>query len=272
MAIALRDARRAQGRVGGRDQEGLPQAGPPVPPRCQSGRRGGGGAVQADQRGVRHAVRSREAQAVRHVRADVPAGPGSRAASRPRTSAASRASIWATCSAGCSPAAGAAPISSARCAARTSRWRCGSRSTTPCAAPRVKVPVAKANSCTNCHGSGAAPGTSPTICPNCKGRGRDVREPGLLLAQPHLPHLRRRRHRDRDAVRRLRRQRPRAVDQDLPGADPGRRQGWHPDQGQGQGRGGAARRRAGRPVRRSPRWTRARRSRGEATIWSWRCR
>ena len=35
-----------QGRVRRRDQEGVPQAGPPVPPRPQPRRRGGGGAVQ----------------------------------------------------------------------------------------------------------------------------------------------------------------------------------------------------------------------------------
>ncbi len=35
----------------------------------------------------------------------------------------------------------------------------------------LKVPVVKAVGCTACHGTGAAPGTSPKICPDCKGRG-----------------------------------------------------------------------------------------------------
>jgi molecular chaperone DnaJ len=49
----------------------------------------------------------------------------------------------------------------------------------------VKVPVAKANSCANCHGSGAAPGTSPTICPECKGRGVTSESQGFFsLSHP----------------------------------------------------------------------------------------
>jgi molecular chaperone DnaJ len=44
----------------------------------------------------------------------------------------------------------------------------------------VKVPVVKANTCTQCHGSGAAPGTSPTICPECKGRGVTAESQGFF--------------------------------------------------------------------------------------------
>src|SRR3954464_2167182 len=32
--------------------------------------------------------------------------------------------------------------------------------------------------CTNCHGSGARPGTSPKVCPNCTGPGAAVRNKG----------------------------------------------------------------------------------------------
>jgi len=49
----------------------------------------------------------------------------------------------------------------------------------------VKVPVEKANACTTCRGSGAAPGTSPTICPVCKGRGITSESQGFFaLSQP----------------------------------------------------------------------------------------
>ncbi len=49
----------------------------------------------------------------------------------------------------------------------------------------IKVPVAKANSCSACHGSGAAPGTSPTICPDCKGRGVTSESQGFFsLSHP----------------------------------------------------------------------------------------
>ena len=49
----------------------------------------------------------------------------------------------------------------------------------------VKVPVDKANPCTTCRGSGAAPGTSPTICPVCKGRGVTSESQGFFaMSQP----------------------------------------------------------------------------------------
>jgi len=49
----------------------------------------------------------------------------------------------------------------------------------------VKVPVDKASACPTCHGSGAAEGTSPTICPVCKGRGVTAESQGFFaLSQP----------------------------------------------------------------------------------------
>ena len=50
---------------------------------------------------------------------------------------------------------------------------------------RIEVTVPKAERCGTCHGSGAKPGTSPTTCPRCGGRGIDAQSQGLFsISQP----------------------------------------------------------------------------------------
>lgn len=44
----------------------------------------------------------------------------------------------------------------------------------------TKVDVQRTESCPTCHGSGAAPGTSPTTCPVCKGSGHVAQGQGLF--------------------------------------------------------------------------------------------
>jgi molecular chaperone DnaJ len=44
----------------------------------------------------------------------------------------------------------------------------------------LRVPVDKAVACPTCHGSGAKPGTAPTICPVCKGRGVTAESQGFF--------------------------------------------------------------------------------------------
>jgi molecular chaperone DnaJ len=50
---------------------------------------------------------------------------------------------------------------------------------------QVQVPVELETACSECHGSGARPGTSPRICPECNGRGVVSESQGLFaLSQP----------------------------------------------------------------------------------------
>ena len=63
----LPDARRRQDGLRQGDQAGLPEAGPQVPPGREPGRQGGRVALQGDQRGLRGARRSREAEEVRRT-------------------------------------------------------------------------------------------------------------------------------------------------------------------------------------------------------------
>jgi molecular chaperone DnaJ len=49
----------------------------------------------------------------------------------------------------------------------------------------VRVTVPKQSTCATCGGSGAKPGTSPTICPRCNGRGIDSESQGFFsISQP----------------------------------------------------------------------------------------
>ena len=49
----------------------------------------------------------------------------------------------------------------------------------------TKIPVTLETACSECHGSGARPGTAPIICPECKGRGVVAESQGFFaLSQP----------------------------------------------------------------------------------------
>jgi molecular chaperone DnaJ len=50
---------------------------------------------------------------------------------------------------------------------------------------QISVTVPKQSSCATCHGSGAKPGTAPTTCPRCEGRGVEAQGQGFFsISQP----------------------------------------------------------------------------------------
>ena len=142
-----------------RDQEGLPQARPRVPPGPQPGRPGGRGALQGGPAGLRHALRPGEAQGVRRRRplrrlrpggfpaAAVPAAAGLRLRPRRHLLHLLR------------PRRRAGPAASS--AAATSRPRSGSRFDQAMTAPRSRSRCRSRRPARPASGTGAKPGTSP---------------------------------------------------------------------------------------------------------------
>ena len=137
---------------------------------------------------------------------------------------------------------------------------------------QVPVSVATHAACPTCRGTGARPGHVAGRLPRLPGPRRRVAGPGPVLDHAPVRPLRRRGHRDRGAVRDLRRPGPAARAQEVPRQHPAGRQGGLADPAARQGRGRPARRPAGRPVRDLPRDRVAGLPAARATTSRWRCR
>src|SRR5689334_21405823 len=55
---------------------------------------------------------------------------------------------------------------------------------------QTTVPVQLELACHTCHGTGAAPGTTPIVCPNCNGSGMVATSQGLFALQQPCPQCR----------------------------------------------------------------------------------
>ena len=74
---------------------------------------------------------------------------------------------------------------------------------------QVPLQVPMHTTCNTCRGTGAKPGTTPTVCPRCEGRGIETEGQGMFSISQPCSLLRRVGHRDRGPLPDVRRQRAR---------------------------------------------------------------
>ena len=230
-----------------RDQEGLPQAGPRVPPRPQPRRPGGGGALQGGPGRLRHALRPREAQGVRRRRAFGGFGGGGRGG-RPAGGFARRHRRHLLDDL---PPRRPGRASRPRAGA-TSRPRSASASSRRWTAPRSRSRSPSSRPARPAAATARSPGTMPITCPRCGGRGIDSESQGFFSISQPCPQCGGAGQIIEDPCPTCGGSGLTHAAQALPRQDPGRRPRRQPDPGRGQGRGRAARRTARRPVRGHP--------------------
>ncbi len=100
---------------------------------------------------------------------------------------------WGTSSPTCSAAIGSRPPRRVARAGRSARQQRGAdleaqaSITFDQAITGVQIPlqVPMRTTCDTCHGTGAKPGTTPTVCPRCEGRGIETQGQGMFsISQP----------------------------------------------------------------------------------------
>ena len=245
----LHDPGRRAGRDRRGDQEGVPEARPAVAPGRQQGSRRAR-SLQGDQRGLPGPVRSRAPPALRPVR---------QRRRRGRTPGAAGFGGFADIFDAFFGGATGGPAGRRGRPTAGSDLRYDLRITFAEAVlgteKEIEFPVL--GRCETCAGTGAKAGTEADHLPAVQrprrgpvGPPDDARPDGQRHDLPALPG---RREARRDALRDVPRRRPDGTPADAPGDDPGRHRRGPPDPPLQRGRGGAARRSGGQPVRRGPR-------------------